>query len=127
LPVKKTFYNISSVQSAANIVFLAGDNRYAVPYSTFMMHGVNFPLNMTVDREQLDSLNSGFAKNEETILNIVTDRTKLTAVEVKALFHQGRTEGAQWALDQGVIEGFQLPIIPDFQSHFVFQEVIPAK
>src|SRR5712691_3344892 len=40
LPVKLITHNIGNVDSIANIIFLAGQERLAVPHSTFMFHGV---------------------------------------------------------------------------------------
>ncbi|MEX2166834.1 MAG: ATP-dependent Clp protease proteolytic subunit [Methyloceanibacter sp.] len=42
-PVKLITHNVSTVQSAANLVFLCGDERYAVPGSTFFFHQTHFP------------------------------------------------------------------------------------
>src|SRR5690348_15092335 len=39
LPVKLITHNIGNVDSIANIIFLAGEERLAVPHSTFMFHG----------------------------------------------------------------------------------------
>ena len=40
LPAKIIFHNVGNVDSIGNAVFLAGDERYACPHSTFMFHGV---------------------------------------------------------------------------------------
>src|SRR5437773_7862504 len=51
LPVKLITHNIGNVDSIANILFLAGQERLAVPHSTFMFHGVRFdvPANTSGD------------------------------------------------------------------------------
>jgi len=36
LPINLTTHNIGVVDSIANVIFLAGDNRYAVPHSSFL-------------------------------------------------------------------------------------------
>jgi ATP-dependent protease ClpP protease subunit len=42
LPAKVVFHNVGNVDSIGNVLFLAGDERYACPHSTFMFHGVGF-------------------------------------------------------------------------------------
>lgn len=42
LPVRLVTYNTSTIQSAANILFLCGDERYACPGSTFFFHKTAF-------------------------------------------------------------------------------------
>lgn len=39
--VQVNTYNTGSVMSAASIIFLAGDNRYMLKYTTFMLHTVS--------------------------------------------------------------------------------------
>lgn len=42
LPLKLIIYNMSTVQSAATMLFLCGDERYACPGSTFFFHQTAF-------------------------------------------------------------------------------------
>ena len=42
LPVTLTVHNVGSVNSIGNVIFLAGERRYASQHSTFMFHGVGF-------------------------------------------------------------------------------------
>jgi len=42
LPLKITTHNLGSVQSAANMLFLCGDQRYAMEGSTFFFHKSSF-------------------------------------------------------------------------------------
>ena len=42
LPIELTTHNTGTVNSIGNVVFLAGQTRYASPHSTFMFHGVGF-------------------------------------------------------------------------------------
>lgn len=40
MPFKLVTHNVGNVDSIDNAVFLAGEERYASPHSTFMFHGV---------------------------------------------------------------------------------------
>ena len=42
MPFKLITHNVASVDSVGNVVFLAGDERYACANATFMFHGVGF-------------------------------------------------------------------------------------
>lgn len=41
LPLKVIMHNIGSIDSIANVVFLAGKERYASKHTSFLFHGVN--------------------------------------------------------------------------------------
>jgi ATP-dependent protease ClpP protease subunit len=42
LPIKIVTHNIGSVQSAANLIYLCGDERYSAPVCTFFFHNTGF-------------------------------------------------------------------------------------
>src|SRR5690348_16113733 len=42
LPVTLITHNVGNVDSIGSVVFLAGEQRYACPQTTFMLHGVSF-------------------------------------------------------------------------------------
>jgi ATP-dependent protease ClpP protease subunit len=44
-PIKLITHNVGNVDSMGNAVFLAGEERFACPHSTFMFHGVGFDFN----------------------------------------------------------------------------------
>ena len=44
LSVKVVMHNVGLVNSIANVIFLAGNERYAVPHSSFLFHGVGFDI-----------------------------------------------------------------------------------
>ena len=45
IPLKLTTFNIGNIESASNLIFLAGDLRAASPTSQFMLHGITSPAN----------------------------------------------------------------------------------
>jgi ATP-dependent protease ClpP protease subunit/transposase-like protein len=63
LPITLTTYNVGTVNSIGNVIFLAGEKRLACDTSSFMFHGVGFDLTGTTARmeeknlvERLESL-----------------------------------------------------------------------
>ena len=42
LPIPVIMHNVGSIESIANVVFLAADERYATPHATFLLHGITW-------------------------------------------------------------------------------------
>ena len=80
LPTRLTTHNVGHVDSIANAIFLAGENRLATASAVFMFHSVSFSFNspITLDgrqfKEYLDSVNT----DHERIGTIIADRSALT-------------------------------------------------
>jgi len=72
LPVKLITHNMGSVNSIANVIFLAEEIRYACPNTSFMFHGVGFDVNqptLTKRRRILDSSWRGGSRSSLRRLN----------------------------------------------------------
>ena len=56
LPVELTTHNIGSIESMANIVFIAGKNRFACPNTRFMLHEFTWISTQqeTLNRDQME-------------------------------------------------------------------------
>ena len=104
-PFKLVTHNISSVDSIGGVIFLAGDERYAVPHSSFMFHGVAFEhtglvrIDEQFARNRLDTILADQAK----IKQVVTDRTSISDEDVENLFLTQRTVDSDWAKSHGLI------------------------
>ncbi|WP_406672250.1 ATP-dependent Clp protease proteolytic subunit [Natronospira sp.] len=109
LPVPMVMHNIGSIDSIANVIFLAADERYANANSTFLYHGINwnFSKGSSLSWTQLQETVSRFKGDEGKIIDIISQRTALTAEELKALFHQGETKGAAFAEEKGIIQSVE--------------------
>ena len=105
LPIPVTVHNVGSVNSIANVIFLAGSKRLACRHSSFMFHGVGFDTTGPVRfeektlRERLGSL----AADQAKIAGVMQDRTRLTAQEIADLFLEARTKDPNFALEKGII------------------------
>ena len=115
LPFKLTTYNVGSVNSIGNVVFLAGDERYAVPDSTFMFHGVGFDVTQGARleekflRERLDSIQA----DQNKIASIINERASFPdEQEVASLFLQAATKDAAYARKRGIINDIRKLEIP---------------
>ena len=114
LPTRLTTHNVGHVDSIANAIFLAGENRFATESAVFMFHSVSFTFDspITLDgrqiKEYLDSVNT----DNERIGTIIADRSALTLSSAAELFDVQSVRTADWALENGIIHevrDLQLP------------------
>lgn len=105
LPAKVIMHNIGVVDSIANVVFLAGDERFAVPNSSFLFHGVGFDITQPTrfEEKQIKERLLALQRDTELLANIISERTKLSLEEVKKLFLEAQTKNPQEATQVGII------------------------
>jgi ATP-dependent Clp protease, protease subunit len=114
MPFKLITHNVGNVDSIGNAIFLAGQERYACPQSTFMFHGVGFDvdgklrLEEKLLKERLDSL----LQDQKRIGAIIQDRSKLGGEEVAGLFREAQTKDATYAASCGIIHDIRDIQIP---------------
>ncbi len=114
LPVEIVMHNTGSIDSIANVIFLSANTRYTSVHSSFLFHGVNwnFAANASLNKGQLAETLSNIDVSEAKICGIITERTKLTAPEVQALFSQGECKDPNFALSKGIVDEIKNPLIP---------------
>ena len=114
LPIEIVTHNMGSVDSIANILFLAGTTRYAATNSSFMLHGVSFGVakDTNISSSQLHEILSGMKGNERRIAGILAANAKLTDDEITGLFGQGESKDPEFALEKGIIHGIRELSIP---------------
>ncbi len=107
-----TMHNTGTIDSIANVIFAAGQNRYAAPNASFLFHGVsmNFggPQNRTALKEALSRLEG----MENRIALTVSKHSKLTTAELTGLFQQGEGKDVNFALSKAIIQDIRVPSIP---------------
>src|SRR6266516_1008548 len=98
-------HNTGSIDSIANVVFLAADERYANPHSTFLLHGIhwNFAQGAQLSWAQLQETVGRFKADESRMASIISDRTSVTSEELQTLFRQGETKDLAFAKSKGLI------------------------
>ena len=106
MPYELLTYNMGSVNSIGNVVFLAGERRYATRNATFMFHGVGFDVDgkMRMEekflRERLDSIGA----DHERIAAVIRERADFPDDEdVSDLFLEAATMNATQALNRGIV------------------------
>jgi ATP-dependent Clp protease protease subunit len=112
LPIKIIMHNMGMVASIANVVFLAGEERYACPHATFLFHGVTYTLNTQLTAHQLGEIFDMAQKEQTKIIGIISDSTTITKKTLEKLFTQGETQNSQFAIQYGLIKKIGFPEIP---------------
>jgi ATP-dependent protease ClpP protease subunit len=106
LPLELTMHNVGNVDSIGNVVFLAGDKRFACAHSTFMFHGVGFDLEgkqrleEKLLRERLETVQA----EHKRIGAVIRDRSTLDDKAVQELFLQQQTKDAEFAARCGIVD-----------------------
>lgn len=114
MPFELTTQNIGTVESIANVLFLAGSHRFACPTSSFMYHGVGFNVGertrfeMKHLRERMGSVES----DQRKIASILAEQTSIPAAEIDRLFIEAVTRDPPYAQEFGIIEAIRPVEIP---------------
>ncbi len=128
IPTKVITHNIGQVDSIGNVIFLAGEERYMAPATSFLFHGVimngNGPFNLS--KSQLDELLSQFQQDETRIEQIVCDRTDITKTKLRGFYDRGESLNSDDALKFGIVNKVIVPSIPDDAESFIFSLHVPS-
>lgn len=115
MPFKLITHNTGSVNSIGNVLFLAGEKRYACPHATFMFHGVGFDvkggtrLEEKFLRERLDSIGA----DQQRIAAVIRERANFpNAKDIGDLFLEAVTKDAAYAKQHGIVDDVRDVEIP---------------
>jgi ATP-dependent Clp protease protease subunit len=105
MPFRLITHNVGNVDSIGNCVFLAGEERYSSPNSTFMFHGVGFDVNgaMRFDEKILRERTNGIQADQGRIGAVIAERSAVKTEEIKDLFLEAVTRDPGYALSHGII------------------------
>lgn len=114
LPAKIVFHNVGNVDSIGNAIFLAGDERYACPHSTFMFHGVGMDIKAGTRLEQkfTQEVLSSIVADQKRISSVIVERTTLNEEQALDLFKEARTKDAAYAASVGIVSDIRDVHIP---------------
>lgn len=114
LPVKLTTFNVGAVNSIGNAIFLAGEQRYAAPGTTFLFHGVAVDINgkVRLEEKNLTETLQGIRVGQQKIGDIICSRTNIDAEEAKGLFFRQETKDTDFALKKGIIHDVRPLAVP---------------
>jgi ATP-dependent Clp protease, protease subunit len=114
LPIKLITHNVGNVDSIGNAIFLAGEERYACPHSTFMFHGVGFDVvsPMRFEEKNLRERLNSILADQDRIGSIIKERTRIDEGEIKGLFAEARTKDSDYARSVGIVDDIRDVSIP---------------
>lgn len=114
LPAKKVMHNVGAVNSIGNVVFLAGDERYASPDATFMFHGVGIDAqNVRLEERLLVEKLGQIRADQKKIGAIIKSRTRFPRErDIARLFLRAATKDAKFAKEVGIINDVREVQIP---------------
>lgn len=114
LPVPISMHNTGAIDSIANVIFHAAEERFAAPHASFLFHGVTWGINQptNLNHSQIRELESQVTASENKIASILSGRCKLDDAEIRNLFLNGETKDTSFALDKGIIQSILEPKIP---------------
>lgn len=114
LPVRLITHNIGNVDSIGNAIFLAGQQRYACPHSTFMFHGVGFdiPNGGRFEEKSLRERLQSLMADQKRIGSIIGERANLKPRQIGNLFKEARTKDAYYARSVGIVHEIRDAQIP---------------
>ena len=115
MPFRLTTHNVGSVNSIGNIVFLAGERRYAVRQATFMFHGVGFdvPRDSRLEEKMLKDRLESLMSDQNRIGDLICERTNISREQVASFFLNQTTVDAAGAAGHGVIDEVKDVNLPD--------------
>lgn len=98
-------YNTWAIDSIANVIFLAWEERYAYPHTSFLFHGVKIWLwpNQWLTLNQIKEMESSMSIDQQKIAWIIADNSQFTEDQILEMYNTGQSIDSQKALDKGII------------------------
>jgi len=115
MPFTLTTHNVGSVNSIGNVIFLAGERRYACPHATFMFHGVGFdvPQGFRLEEKLLRERLDGIRADQARIAKIIEERASFTdTAEIEGLFLEAATKDPAYAKAKGIVTEVRDVMVP---------------
>lgn len=114
IPVEIAMYNFGRIDSIAAVIFVGAEQRFAVPNSAFLIHGVSItlPNAQTFDETKLEEILLSVKKDRENIANILAERSGKPLDFINGLMIKGATMNASQALECGLIQAVKMVSIP---------------
>ncbi len=114
MPCHVITFNVGHVASAANVLFLAGEERFASKHATFMFHPSTLTLDGTsLSPQQLSERSAAMTADDDRERQMIKERTLLTSAQIKAIVDGSTTIDSSAALTAGIIHEVKELEVPD--------------
>lgn len=114
LSINVITHNITQTDSAANLIFTAGKERYANSNATFLFHEITNALNKPATSSQLLEESATISRGTQTYISTISDYTGIVKSEIFNLMHNGESVlNASDALKMNIIhevKEFSIPL-----------------
>ena len=113
LPLDLTTHNAGSVDSIANVIYLAGKMRYALANSRYLFHGVKRSFDNPLDLTEADLRRylEYTLRDHASIAHVIASRSKMTVAEIKRAFRNERILSVAEAKEREIVHEIkELPI-----------------
>jgi ATP-dependent Clp protease, protease subunit len=114
LPITLITHNVANVDSIGTVLFLAGQQRYACPQATFMLHGVAFSVTSATNffEKNLTERLASVRADQERIKAIYSDRAGINPNDAEQFFLGEVTMNAADAVKRGIVHELREVQIP---------------
>ena len=114
LPLELITWNVGSVNSIGNVIFLAGARRIASPGSTFMFHGIGVTIasNSRLEERDLIEKLDAVRFHQRLVARVIAERTRITERNAHALFLRSAYISASAAKSRGIVHRLEALTIP---------------
>jgi ATP-dependent Clp endopeptidase proteolytic subunit ClpP len=114
LPIEINTFNFGSVDSIGVIIFCAGQKRYSVPHSRFLMHGVKFNINgqISMDEKQIEEHLKSLIIDQQNIARVIADTTGKPMHKIEEDMHNRTTLNPNEAKDYGLVHEIKSDLLP---------------
>lgn len=101
IPVEVYTYNFGSVDSIGVVIYCAGDKRFTVPHSRFLIHSVKLTINnkVTLDEKQIDEYLKSVQIDQRNIARVMADTTGRSEAAIDADMNNRTTLGPDQAVE----------------------------
>lgn len=92
LKMKKIFWNIGNIDSIGVMMFLAGDERYCMPHSRFLLHDIGrtvFQAPITFTQEQIELWIKGMEQDRNAIASLIAERISQSKEKIIEMMKRG--------------------------------------
>ncbi len=113
-PIKIDTYNFGSVDSIGVVIYCAGEKRFSVPHSRFLLHGVrfNFNGNVSLDEKQIEEHLNGLKIDQLNIARVIADNTGKSTDKIFEDMNNRTTLNPTEAKDYGLTHEISSNLLP---------------
>ncbi len=102
-------HNLGRIDSAANLIFLAGDKRTASPISSFLLHSPQITIQAQAAAqfsiETLSEILESLQKDEGKMIEIIAKKLGKSQKDIKKMFNSRKTYSPTQAISYGWVTG----------------------